>query len=131
MIEMDLQELSWGDIPVATEYLESVIKNEEVVNEVTFSVSSLAQEIQVDIASSFQQWTSAQQYITQNLAVACLCHSGGTIQSNLTFTNDYISPDISFNLAQVFESHEGHSCDECGGSIENGKCSKCGHAHHH
>ena len=43
MIETDLQELSWNDIPVAYDSTELPAQDLEIDNSVTFSISALAQ----------------------------------------------------------------------------------------
>lgn len=131
MLQPELQELSWDDIPVATEEDVSIVSQTvELQDSITYSISTLAQEIQVDITDSYSKWVNVERYITTNMAIACLCHSG-FVKS----TKNMISTDLlkNTNITNIFgfENHDGHVCDQCGGSIENGKCSKCGHAHHH
>ena len=132
MIETDLQELSWDDIPVAYDSTELPAQDLETDNSVTFSISALAQEIQVDIANSYSNWVNVENTLSASLAYACLCHASTNISSDYGISSTSSIQLSSFLQSPMqLESHEGHSCDECGGSIQNGKCSKCGHAHHH
>lgn len=96
-----------------------------------FSVFDTMVMYQETLTTQWMDISLAQQTLSSQLAIACLCHSSTTQADNFSFALESSNSLTIFNGVYGPESHEGHSCDECGGSIENGKCSKCGHAHHH
>jgi hypothetical protein len=123
--ELDLPEISWDDIPVA-QMGDTTVTHDPQSSYYTYSqsIETIKQEIHYDLVYRLGEWNMAQDMIVSQLAIACACHSIITDR----MTNDSMwesTMNISSNIYPSFfdlegSSHDGHECDECGGSIKEG-----------